>query len=140
MIRHTTHWHAVALGQRDVQKGRRFLRVVEKHFVKIAEPKQQERVRRNAFPQPLVLLHHRSKRVLHNGILPCQSQLNLNRRAACDFLLEIELNTIANAMKSSWTAKRAKIYTESTSKELISPDLTGSAPPSTLPLIDLQYF
>jgi hypothetical protein len=24
-------------------------------------------------------------------------QLNVNRRAACDFLLEIELNTIANA-------------------------------------------
>ena len=99
MIRHTTHWHAIAVGQRDVQKGRRFLRVLEKHFVKIAEPKQQERVRRNAFPQPLVLLHHRSKRVLHNGILPCQSHWNLNRRAACDFLLEIELNTIANALQ-----------------------------------------
>jgi hypothetical protein len=25
--------------------------------------------------------------------------LNLNRRAACDFLLEIELNTIANALQ-----------------------------------------
>jgi hypothetical protein len=36
--------------------------------------------------------------------------------------------------------KTAKIYTESTLKELIWVDLTGSAPPSTLPLIDLQYF
>src|SRR5439155_2224100 len=143
MIRHTTHRHAVALGQRDVQKGRRFLRVVEKHLVEIAEPKQQERVRRNAFPQPLVLLHHRSKRVLHNGVLPCQSQLNLNRRAACDFLLEIELNTIANALQrllEAMVPKRAKIYTESTSKELIWADLTGSPSPSTLPLSDLQYF
>jgi hypothetical protein len=26
-------------------------------------------------------------------------QLNVNRRAACDFLLEIELNTIANALR-----------------------------------------
>jgi hypothetical protein len=26
--------------------------------------------------------------------------LNVNRRAACDFLLEIELNTIANALRS----------------------------------------
>src|SRR6478752_3756618 len=144
MIRHTTHWHAIAVGQRDIQKGRRFLCVFEKHFVKIAEPKQQECVRRNAFPQPLVLLHHRSKRVLHNGILPCQSQLNLNRRAACDFLLEIELNTIANALQRLLDSRRcpkgAKIYTESTLKELIWADLTGSAPPSTLPLIHLQYF
>jgi len=143
MIRDTTHWHAIAVGQRDVQKGRRFLRVLEKHFVKIAEPKQQECVRRNAFPQPLVLLHHRSKRVLHNGILPCQSQLNLNRRTACDFLLEMELNTIANALQrllDSEGAQKGEIYTESTSKELIWADLTGSAPPSTLPLTDLQYF
>src|SRR6266436_5661165 len=113
MIRHTTHWHAVSLGQRDVQKGRRFLRVVEKHLVEIAEPKQQERVRKNAFSQPLVLLHHRRKRVLHNGVLPCQSQLNLNRRAACDFLLEIELNTIANALAETlgqrWCPKGRKL-------------------------------
>ncbi|KAG0506026.1 MAG: hypothetical protein Udaeo_06050 [Candidatus Udaeobacter sp.] len=65
MIRHTAHRHAVALGQRDVQQSRRLLGVIEKHLVEISEPKQQERVRRNAFPQPLVLLHHRSERVLH---------------------------------------------------------------------------
>src|SRR6266850_1426873 len=114
MIRHTTHRDAVALGQRDVQKSRRFLRVLEKHFVKIAEPKKQECVSRNAFPQPLVLLHHRRKRVLHNGVLPCQSQLTLNRRAACDFLLEIELNTIANALErllDRRCPKTAKVYT-----------------------------
>ena len=68
MIRHTAHRHVVPLGQRDIQQSRRFFRVLEKHLVKIAQPKKQQRVRRNAFPQPLVLLHHRSKRVLHNGI------------------------------------------------------------------------
>ncbi|KAG0506490.1 MAG: hypothetical protein Udaeo_01220 [Candidatus Udaeobacter sp.] len=65
MIGHTAHRHAVALGQRHVQQSRRLFRVIEKHLVEIAEPEQQERVRRNAFSQPLVLLHHRSERVLH---------------------------------------------------------------------------
>src|SRR6187397_3155737 len=105
MIRHTAHRHAVALGQCHVQQRRSLLRVVEKHFVEISEPKQQECVRRNAFPQPLVLLHHRSERVLHNEVyLPCQ--LNLKRSAACDFLLEIALNTIANALQTSWQRSR----------------------------------
>ena len=59
------------------------------------------------------------------------------------FLLEKELNTIANALQSSWAAmvaNRRKIYTESTLKELFWADLTGRSPPSTLPLTDLQYF
>src|SRR5262245_13957316 len=68
VIRHTTHRNAVAFGQRYVQQNRRLLRVIEKHFVEIAEPKQQERVLGNAFPQPLVLLHHRSERVLHKEV------------------------------------------------------------------------
>jgi hypothetical protein len=70
-------------------------------------------------------------------------QLNVNRRAACDFLLEIELNTIANApqrLVGSNIANERKIYTESTWKDLIWADLTGRSPPSTLPLTDLQYF
>jgi hypothetical protein len=37
--------------------------------------------------------------------LPCQPQLNANRRAACDFLLEKESNTIANALQTV-TAQR----------------------------------
>jgi hypothetical protein len=74
MIRHTAHWHAIPPGQRHIKQSRRLLRVVEKHLVEIAEPKQQERVRRNAFSQPLILLHHRSKRVLHNEV--CLARLN----------------------------------------------------------------
>jgi hypothetical protein len=69
--------------------------------------------------------------------------LNQNRRAACDFLLEIELNTIANALQrlldSEGAQKGENLYGINV-KELIWADLTGSAPPSTLPLIDLQYF
>src|SRR6476646_5103685 len=68
MIRHTAHRHAVALSQRHVQQSRGLLRIIEKHLVEISEPKQQERVCRNAFSQPLVLLHHRSERVLHNEV------------------------------------------------------------------------
>jgi hypothetical protein len=70
-------------------------------------------------------------------------QLNVNRRAACDFLLEIELNTIANALQrlfGSYVGNERNIYTESTLKEPILVDLTGRSAPSTLPLTDLQYF
>jgi hypothetical protein len=74
-----------------------------------------------------------------------QLQLNVNRRAACDFLLEKESNTIANALQMVMGAaiaaqKRKKIYTKSTLKQPILADLTGRSPPSTLPLTDLQYF
>jgi len=58
--------------------------------------------------------------------------------------LEKELNTIANALQvvmgCDWRPKEEKIYTKSTSKQLIWADLTGRSPPSTLPLTDLQYF
>src|SRR5262249_48430494 len=120
MIRHTAHWHAVALGQRHVQQGRRLFRVVEKHLVKIAESKQQERVRRNAFPQPLVLLHHRSKRVLHNEVYAAILISTSNGPVACDFLLEIEIKyngeCAAEAHGGSDWCQRAEICTESTSK------------------------
>ena len=68
MIGNAAHRHAVALGKRYIQEHRCFFRVVEKHFVEIAEPEQQQRVLRNAFPQTLVLLHHRRKHVLHDHI------------------------------------------------------------------------
>ena len=61
----------------------------------------------------------------------------------CDFLLEIELNTIANALPKLLgrdDGQRAEIYTKSTSKEPIEANLTAKAPPSTLRLTDLQYF
>jgi hypothetical protein len=71
-------------------------------------------------------------------------QLNIKRSAACDFLLEIESNTIANVLHTPLSSDggpmRAKLYTTSTLKELFRADLTGTFPPSTLPLTDLQYF
>jgi hypothetical protein len=69
VIRHAAHRHFVPLGQRDIQQYRRFLRVFEKQFVKIAQSKKQERVRRDAFPQSLILLHHGGKRILHRSSL-----------------------------------------------------------------------
>ena len=80
MIGDATHRHAVALGQRYVQERRCFFRVVEKHLVKIAEPKQQQRIGRNAFPQSLVLLHHWRKCVLHDENLSSKPHLNVNSK------------------------------------------------------------
>ena len=65
VIRHTTHRHAVPLGQRHIQQSGCFLCVIEKHFVEIAQAKKEQCVGRNASPQPLVLLHHWSERILH---------------------------------------------------------------------------
>jgi hypothetical protein len=53
------------MGERKVQQTRGFFRVVEKQLVKIAEPKEQQGIRRDAGAQPLVLLHHRGERVGH---------------------------------------------------------------------------
>ena len=52
------HGDVVAFGQCDVEDGGRFARVVEKHFVKIAEPEKQESVRGKLAPDLLVLAHH----------------------------------------------------------------------------------
>ena len=65
MIWHPAHRHAVAFRQRDIQQTSGFLRILEKQLVKIAEPKEQQHIRRDASAQPLVLLHHRSQRVRH---------------------------------------------------------------------------
>ena len=65
VIRHAAHRHAVAMGQREIEQPGRFLGVLEKELVKIAEPKEQQRIRRHAGAQPLVLLHHRGKGVGH---------------------------------------------------------------------------
>ncbi len=65
VVRDAAHRHEISLRQRDVEKARRLLRVLEKHFVKIAEPEQQQRIRRQRAPDALVLLHHRGQRVGH---------------------------------------------------------------------------
>ena len=58
---------------------------------------------------------------------------------------ETDLNTIANALRGllgsdATVANGWKIYTESTSKELFRADLTGRAPPSTLPVTRFTEF
>jgi GNAT superfamily N-acetyltransferase len=65
VIWHAAHRNAVSFRQRHIEQPRRFLSILEKQFVKIAQPKKQQCVRRNTFPQPLILLHHRGQRVLH---------------------------------------------------------------------------
>jgi len=59
--------------------------------------------------------------------------------------MQTDLNTIANALQrflgSNVTVANVwKIYTESTSKELFRADLTGRAPPSTLPVTRFTVF
>ena len=83
VIGHAAHRHLIALGQRDVEQGRCFLRVFEKQLVKIAQPEKQQRVGRNAFPQPLILLHHGSEALGH--------ALNLKSAAGnCEFRIRAQ--------------------------------------------------
>ena len=65
MIRHSTHRHAVTLGQCNVEQRSRFFRILEKQFIKVAQPKEQEHIRWHTGAHPLVLLHHRGKRIGH---------------------------------------------------------------------------
>ncbi len=67
VMRDAAHRHLVALGQRDIEDGRRLLRVLEKHLVEIPEPEEQQRLRRQAPPDALVLLHHRGEGFGHVG-------------------------------------------------------------------------
>ena len=69
VIWHPAHRHAVAFGQRNIEQSRRLFCVFEKQLVKIPKTKQQKRVGRNAFPQPLILLHHGSDCVPHHFTL-----------------------------------------------------------------------
>ena len=40
VIRHSTHRHAVTLGQCNIEQRGRFFRILEKQFIKVAEPKK----------------------------------------------------------------------------------------------------
>jgi len=60
----------VAFGQGDVEEGRRFTRIVEKHLVKIPEAEEQQRVGRQSAPYLLILAHHGGEFVGgHGGFL-----------------------------------------------------------------------
>ncbi len=65
VVRHPAHRHAIAMSQREIEQAGSLLGVVEKELVKIAEPKEQQGIRRHAGAQPLVLLHHGGKGVGH---------------------------------------------------------------------------
>ena len=65
VIRHAAHRDAVAMSEGEVQQSGGLLGVLEKQLVEVAEPKEQERIRRHGRAQPLVLLHHRGQRVGH---------------------------------------------------------------------------
>ena len=57
------HRDAVAIGQREVEQLRPGLGVIEKHLVKIAQPEQQQRIRRNLVFDAPILLHHRRQAI-----------------------------------------------------------------------------
>ena len=59
MKRQAAHRHAVARGEREVQQLRAALRVLKEHFVKIAEPEQQQRVLGQFTFDAAILRHHR---------------------------------------------------------------------------------
>ena len=72
VIRHAAHRDAVSFRQRDVEQGRRVLRIVEEHLVEVAEAEKEQGVRRHAGAQPLILLHHRRERFGHAGASNCE--------------------------------------------------------------------
>ena len=61
MPRDAAHRHEMAFRERDVQDGRGGLRILEKHFVKVTEPIEQNDVRGQSPAHGLVLGHHRSE-------------------------------------------------------------------------------
>ncbi len=82
VIRHAAHRDAVPMGQRQVQQPGSFLGVVEKKLIEIPEPEEQQRIRRDAGAEPLVLLHHRGERVGH-GVSTLESP-----RPFCEFVIQ----------------------------------------------------
>jgi len=60
-MRQAAHWHAIARGERQIEKLRAGLRVLEKHLVKIAEPEQQQRVLGQFAFDAAILRHHGSQ-------------------------------------------------------------------------------
>ena len=58
VMRQAAHRHAVARGERKIEKLRAGLRVLEKHLVKIAEPEQQQRVLGQFAFDAAILRHH----------------------------------------------------------------------------------
>jgi hypothetical protein len=59
--RNAAHRHHAALRQRHVEQLRADLRVLEKHFVEVTEPEQQQRVLRQFAFDPAILRHHGRK-------------------------------------------------------------------------------
>ena len=55
------HGDVAAFGQGDIEEGRRFAGVVEKHFVKVAEAEEEEGVGGKLAADVLVLAHHGSE-------------------------------------------------------------------------------
>ena len=67
MIRHAAHRDVVAPGQSQVEQSGGDLRILEKELVEVSEPKEQQGIGRHAGAQPLILLHHRSEGMSHDG-------------------------------------------------------------------------
>ena len=61
VVGNAAHGGAAALGEGDVHDGRGGFGVLEEHLVEVAEPVEEDHVRRQGFPHGLVLGHHRSQ-------------------------------------------------------------------------------
>ena len=67
MIGHAAHRDVVSFGQREVKKSRGDLGIFKEELVEVTEPKEEQGIRGNARTQPLILLHHGSESVSHDG-------------------------------------------------------------------------
>ena len=67
VIRNAAHRVGLPLGERDIEDGRRFLGVLEEHFVEVAQAEEEDRVRRQFALDAPVLAHHRCGEVGHKS-------------------------------------------------------------------------
>ena len=59
--RNAAHWHHASFSERHVEQLRAYLRILEKHLVKITEPKQEQRVLGQLALDAAILRHHRGE-------------------------------------------------------------------------------
>src|ERR1041384_7384129 len=94
MMRDAAHRNGPAFGERNVKQLRPALRVLEKHFVEIAEPEQQQRVLGHFALDAAILRHHRG-------------QLGISGHRGCD---DSEINYFSER-KVFLSAPRIKPFT-----------------------------
>jgi hypothetical protein len=65
VVGHAAHRDCVTFGQGKIKQAGSDFRILEKEFVKIAEPKKEKSISGHARPEPLILAHHWGEGINH---------------------------------------------------------------------------